>query len=126
MAETVEFVVKGKPISLNREDVLNAMEGERPQPIRGHAVAVDGVWYPVNQVFAKATGLANRDFASPVACRQLALLGFDLKRRHALSRARRLCGACLDCGALRWAPIGRSQGEPLTTRLRIASHRVGG
>lgn len=90
MAETVEFVVKGKPISLGREDVLNAMEGERPKPIRGHAVAVGGVWYPVNQVFAKATGLAGLDFRSSVACRQLTRLGFDLKRRHAVSRARRL------------------------------------
>jgi len=89
-AETVEFVVKGKPISLDREDVLNAVKGERPKPIRGHAVAVDGVWFPVNQVFARATGLANSDFTSPVATSQLARLGFDLKRRHALTRARRL------------------------------------
>ena len=66
------------------------MEGERPKPIRGHAVAVGGVWYPVNQVFAKATGLAGLDFRSSVACSQLAQLGFDLKRRHAVSRARRL------------------------------------
>jgi len=86
----VQFVVKGKLIHLSRDAVLEAMAGVQPQPIRSHAVSVGGVWYPVNQVFAKATGLASRDFTSAVARRHLARLGFDLKRRHSLTRGKRL------------------------------------
>ena len=80
MAKTVEFVVNGNPIALSRDEVLAAMEGVKPEPIRSHSVAVGGVRYPVKQVFAEATGLDRLDFTSSIARRQLARLDFDLKR----------------------------------------------
>jgi hypothetical protein len=76
----ITFTVNGQRLSLGAAQVERAMKGIEPEAIQSHAVIVGGVWYPVKQVFARATGLDRLDFTSAVARRHLGRLGFELAR----------------------------------------------
>jgi hypothetical protein len=78
--DSIEFTVNGEHMALSRSDVLNALSGIGPEPIRSHAVVVSGTAYPVKQAFAAATGLDRLDFTSATARRHLDRLGFELRR----------------------------------------------
>lgn len=80
MADQVEFTVNGTAFSLSSQDVVAALRGIPPEPIRSHSVTVTGVRYPVKQAFAAVTGLDRLDFTSAIARRNLAKLGFELHR----------------------------------------------
>lgn len=80
MAGQVEFTVNGQPFSLTGQDVIRALRGIPPEPVRSHSVTVAGVRYPVKQAFAAVTGLDRLDFTSAVARRNLGKLGFELHR----------------------------------------------
>lgn len=80
MADVIEFVVNGQSLSLSHQDVVEAIKGVRPEPIRSHTVEVEGTLYPVKQVFEAATRLDRLDFTSAVARRQLVRLGFEVGR----------------------------------------------
>lgn len=76
----MEFTVSGKRVSLTTDQVNRAVQDLRPDPLRSHAVVVDGVEYPVKQVFAAATGMDVLDFTTNQARRALSRLGFELRR----------------------------------------------
>lgn len=80
MADQIAFVVNGTPLKLTRGSVEQRMAGVAPEPIRKHAVVVDGIRYPVKQVFEAATGLDRLDFTSATARRHLGKLDFELAR----------------------------------------------
>lgn len=80
MPDAIEFVVNGESLALTRDGVLEAMRGIAAEPVRNHSVSVGGVSFPVKQVFECATGLDRLDFTSAVARRNLARLGFEVKR----------------------------------------------
>jgi hypothetical protein len=83
LPESIAFIVKGRPFRLSHADVVAAMKGVEPEPIRAHSVLVSGSAYPVKQVLAAATGLDRLDFTSEVARRHLEHLGFALTRSRA-------------------------------------------
>ena len=80
MPQRIDFKVNGIRFTLSREDVVAALDGVPPEPIRSHAVTIAGTHYPVKQAFAQATSLDRLDFTSAVARRNLGRLGFGLHR----------------------------------------------
>jgi ADP-ribosylglycohydrolase len=78
--DQVSFKINGQSMTLSVGDVLGAVEGVEPEPVREHAVEVGGIWYPAKQPFALATGLDKLDFTTNQARRQLLRLGFSLTR----------------------------------------------
>lgn len=80
MANSIDFTVNGKRYRLSRDQVVMKMRGVTPERVAKHAVQVNGVKYPVKQVFSRVTGIDRLDFTSQVARRHLANLGFALER----------------------------------------------
>lgn len=76
----MDFTINGERVSLEASDTEHAAQGLAPGPVRSHVVEVDGMEYPVKQVFAAATGLDLLDFTTNQAGRVLRTLGFELKR----------------------------------------------
>lgn len=76
----MDFTINGQRISLEADDVRHAVKGVAPSAARSHVVDVEGVEYPVKQVFAEATGLDLLDFTTNQARRVLRKLGFSLRR----------------------------------------------
>jgi len=79
-ADAITFTHGGKIYKLSRGEVLRAVGRVSPEPIRTHWVEINGVRYPVKQVFAKATRLDRLDFATNQARNQLRRLGFVVGR----------------------------------------------
>ena len=71
----MEFIFRGERYSLTREQVEARMRGVEPGTIYQHAVEVNGVQYPVKQVFRVTTGVqfVNTDRARNI----LGRLGFS-------------------------------------------------
>ncbi len=80
MDRSISFTVNGKSVTLSRSKVEASVRGIEPEPVRAHAVVVNGRRFPVKQAFALATGLDRLDFTSAVARRHLDKLGFELVR----------------------------------------------
>lgn len=76
----MDFTINGQRMSLEADDVRHAVKGVTPSAARSHVVDVEGVEYPVKQVFAEATGLDLLDFTTNQARRVLRMLGFPLRR----------------------------------------------
>lgn len=62
--EEISFVLNGESHRLSRRQVIDAVDGVEPEPIREHYVTIEGRRYPVKQAFAVATGLSAADFTS--------------------------------------------------------------
>lgn len=75
---SIRFTLHGQRLELAREDVENRLVDVRPDPIRKHAVKVNGTWFPVIQAFEAATGIPRSEFISHTARRHLAALGFEV------------------------------------------------
>jgi hypothetical protein len=73
----VDFTLNGRRVSLSAEQVRLRVQ-ETPEPVRQHGVRVDGVVFPVKQVFELATGVPRSEFTSQTARRHLAALGFEI------------------------------------------------
>lgn len=67
-------------MQLTSEQVVESIRDVRPGQIRKHVVEINGVDYPVNQVFARATGLDPIKVNTAVAVNKLEKLGFTCKR----------------------------------------------
>lgn len=67
-------------MTLSRSHVIAAVADLDPEPVRTHAVEVQGRVFPVKQVFEAATGVDRGDFISTTARRHLKALGFKLFR----------------------------------------------
>ena len=92
------FTLNGTRYELSSDVAEARLAGVTPEPIREHAVQVNGVWYPVKQAFEVAVGVPRSEFISHTARRHLATLGFPLQgkiesrdgapARHGASQAR--------------------------------------
>lgn len=78
-SDVTRFTLGGSHLKLSRSVVETRLASVSPDQVRQHAVEVNGVWYPVKQVFEIATGLPRSSFTSHEARRHLAALGFDLQ-----------------------------------------------
>jgi hypothetical protein len=99
--------IAGQPFVLRSSDVVRAVRGVDPEPIRSHFVVVDNRRFPPKQVVTELTGLDRADFTTHQARRTLLRLGFPAGRR-----------ASRTTGTSRRRRQGRSDGEPLAQRLR--------
>ena len=77
MVVIVFFIVNGKRYELSREDILTAVDGVEPEPLRCHVVQVGPGVFPVKQVISLATGIDRLDFTSMRARDVLRRLGFE-------------------------------------------------
>jgi len=75
--------IAGHPFVLRRSDVVRAMRGVDPEPIRSHFVVVGTRRFPPKQVVGELTGLDRADFTTHQARRTLIRLGFSAGRRPA-------------------------------------------
>lgn len=73
------FTLNGTRYELSSEVVEARLAGVVPDPIREHAVQVNGVWYPVKQAFEIAVGVPRSEFISHAARRHLSTLGFPVR-----------------------------------------------
>lgn len=76
----VDFTINGQRVSLDVADIQRAAKDLVPGSIRSHVVEIDGIEYPVKQVFSEATGLDLLDFTTNQARRALRSLGFEPRR----------------------------------------------
>lgn len=76
----MDFTINGQRVTLDTSDIHRAAEGLTPGTVRSHVVEIDGVEYPVKQVFAQASGMDLLDFTTNQARRVLKALGFVPKR----------------------------------------------
>lgn len=75
----MDFIVNGQRYSLTKQEVEARLRGVSPGPIYKFAVEVNGVVYPVKQVFAIATGVDQ--FTTQRARDVLRRLGFYEQRQ---------------------------------------------
>lgn len=80
IVDMIDFTVNGQRYRMSRRQVIARMRDVAPEPLSKHAVVINGVRYPVKQVFGQVTGIDRLDFTSQVARRQLARLDFELER----------------------------------------------
>lgn len=73
------FTLNGTRYELSSDVAEARLADVTPEPIREHAVQVNGVWYPVKQAFEVAVGVPRSEFISHTARRHLAALGFPLQ-----------------------------------------------
>ncbi|MBL7487880.1 hypothetical protein I6A60_18975 [Frankia sp. AgB1.9] len=79
----IRFVLNGHSYELTGAEVESRLVGVTPEPVREHAVLVNGAWFPVKQAFEAAVGLPRAEFISHAARRHLAALGFEVRRQIA-------------------------------------------
>ena len=79
-SSSITFKINGVTLALSAQEVRTRLSAAEPEPLREHAVQVDGTLYPAKQAFALATGLDRLDFTTNQARAQLRKLGFPLIR----------------------------------------------
>lgn len=75
----VRFTLAGRRFELRRSQVEAVMRGVPAEPVQSHGVQIEGTWYPVKQVMARATGVDRSDFISTAARTQFKKLGLPLR-----------------------------------------------
>ena len=75
----MRFTVKGKIFDISREQIVSAVKGKQPKPIKKYYVEIEGIRYPIKQVIELVTGLHPIDFTSMYANDILSRLGFEVK-----------------------------------------------
>mgnify|MGYP001038285784 CR=1 FL=1 len=76
----MEFKLNGKPLALTRETVIECVRGKTPGPSFKHEVLIEGVYWPIKDVFALATREDKLDFTTKQARKVLISLGFEVRR----------------------------------------------
>lgn len=77
---TVSFQLNGEQRTLSVQQVHNAASNAASEAHRLHVVEIEGVTYPVKQIFSAATGLDRLDFTTNQARTILKRLGFKVTR----------------------------------------------
>lgn len=82
-----EFVIGGRRVILDRDTVVERLNGVAPEPVQKHAVDVAGVLYPVVQALEVGSGVPRQLTRSARARDVLSRLGFTLVETHSGHRA---------------------------------------
>ncbi|HEY0323073.1 MAG TPA: hypothetical protein VGC66_19105 [Pyrinomonadaceae bacterium] len=77
----IDFTIRGKPMHLTKEQVIELLKGVEPSSIQAHMVEIEGVQFPVKKAFAHVTGLDLLEFQTAEARRVFERLGFKVSRR---------------------------------------------
>jgi hypothetical protein len=78
MATKIQFTLRGRSFTLDREDFLKALEGVEPDRIHKYSTVVNVKRYPIKQVLSAGTGLRKTDFTASDANRLLKKFGFRI------------------------------------------------
>ena len=78
----IEFVLRGKPYVLSRQDVEKKMKGILPEKIIIYYVEVNGQKYPPKQVISRSLGLGKVEFTTMDAGNILRRLDFNLHNNN--------------------------------------------
>jgi len=70
-----EFTLRGRRFRMRRQDFIDAVSGQSPQPLLTWAVDIDGTWYPPKQIVRTGTGASQ--FTSHEAIAVLRRFGFE-------------------------------------------------
>ncbi len=81
MAESITFTFRGTQYTLTRAQVVASVDGVTPSGKGSHVAKISGSWYPVNQAFSLAIGVARADCQLLVSRDKLSQLGFELGER---------------------------------------------
>lgn len=76
---------QGRRYDLARPKIETLMQGVEPETVRRYFIAINGVNYPIKQVFSIAVGLPVASFPTGYAFNVLQRLGFvviDKEARH--------------------------------------------
>ena len=76
----ITFTLNGEKVTLSTTQIETAIAGVEPEPLRTHAVEINGRLYPIKQPFALALGLDRLDFTTHQARTQLRRLGLPVSR----------------------------------------------
>ena len=68
----------GRAYELSAETIKKNMKGVEPEAGRRFFVSIDGISYPIKQVFGRALGLPTVAFSTGYAHNVLSRLGFDI------------------------------------------------
>ncbi|WP_220388116.1 DUF6884 domain-containing protein [Ornithinimicrobium cerasi] len=82
LVAAISFTLAGRQFELSDADVRTRVANHHPDQIYQYWVDVDGTRWPVKQVLALATGLANSEFQSQSAQRLLSKLGFTIGKSN--------------------------------------------
>ena len=83
-----EFTLQGRKRLASRERVLDTMRGLMPDPETRWMVDIEGVSYPLTQVFCETFAVQRHLDSTRAACRVLERLGFTVTRRETGRRGR--------------------------------------
>ncbi len=73
--------IAGERFRLRNQEIVRALRGREPEPIKSHFVVVRGRRFPPKQAISAVTGLDRADFTTHQARRTLMRLGFTVGRR---------------------------------------------
>ncbi len=76
---TMQFTIGGKPVSLSKQSVEDALRNVQPDPISKYRVSIGNTEYPIKQVLSLASGIPRAGFITTTAYRILNRLGFEVK-----------------------------------------------
>jgi hypothetical protein len=102
-----DFTLSGERFRLTRQQVVDALRGIEPEPVRTYGVEIGGVVYPVKQALAAACGARRGRFISTAAARVLQRLGFAVS-----SLPRALPGGTEGAAALATLSRQATEGAP--------------
>ena len=77
-----QFILRGKPYNLEKEDILNAAKKlNLKAEVRKYYVEIEGKFYSIKQVVQEALNISPIDFTTQDANHILKKLGFEVKRK---------------------------------------------
>jgi hypothetical protein len=115
--DEIEFQLNSRRFHLTRQEVIERMREQKPDPIQTWAVAIEGMAYPVKQVLATVTGENRASFISHRARDILLRLDFpvvDVQR----TGSQPIASSGTGYGST--ATTTTHQGEDRTPRTRLA------
>ncbi|MEU3462904.1 SCO5918 family protein [Streptomyces sp. NPDC006733] len=72
-------IIAGFPFDLTKSEVLQKMQGVKPEPVAGESVIISRRTYPVKQVGQVLTRQDRRDFSAEQITRAMTRLGFTCR-----------------------------------------------
>jgi hypothetical protein len=90
-----EFTLRGQRFRMRRQDFIDAVRDQRPQPLMTWAVDIGGTWYPPKQIVRAATGASQFTSHEAIAVlRRFNIEAFDATRSggHAPTSANGVSG----------------------------------
>ena len=77
----MQFTIRGKAFRIERNDIIDRMNGKEPDRVNKYYISIAGKDYPIKQVVGLVCDMPPIGFTSMDAYRVLESLGFTIKVR---------------------------------------------